>query len=310
MVAPVPYAQRPGLVWSYVRWQPSWTCLGLSPFARASGGSRLAGTAVVATPAVTARATRSASVSVGVALADAVAVGRASAGAACAVPVPFGSGSVATVPNATTAANAVSPAPRARLRRVPSRVEKRTGFSTSRSVTAAGARQPTARTVASPTDDGSARIRTGKCQRYQEYDSRPSSLGSGRPSGPATPWRVVAQPATTTAAVPRTGSAAAAPGNAVLGPYVTTAVTMAARPSQPSAVATLGRRVLRRGAASATSPPTPSSHARVGSEKNAHARAASVSQTQATNDTATTPSSAETARRLTASVARSSGQTT
>lgn len=303
--APVPYVHRPGLVRSYDRWQPSLTCLGLSDRARVRLGSRFFGTLAVRVAASTCRATTSASVGAAVAPVVGAAV---SAGAAAAVTSPSGSGSATPVPSAAAVATPVSATPSARLRRVESVREKRTGFSTNRSVSAAGTTVATASGAPTTHDDGAARISTGKCHRYHEYDTRPIARGTARPSSDATPRRVLAQPATTTATVPSTGSAAAGPGNAVRSSYVTTASRIAARPAQPRTVATAGRSVRRRGAASATSPPAPSSHARVGSEKNAHCFASPVSHTHATNDTTTTAPSAYAARRRAAT--SSSGQTT
>jgi hypothetical protein len=214
-------------------------------------------------------------------------------------PCPWGLGSMAPVPTAATAATVVSPAPRARLRpsRARSQGENRTGSSTSFTVAAASRPLAAARPRLRPSPRGwpataGARISSGQCHRYQEYDSLPPAWRGRQPSRRLGPNLGAAQPAASTAAVPPTGNSAAVPGNGVDALNWTIDHRMASRPSQPSvAAATPGRRCSA-GAANATRPPAASSQARVGREKNAHGWDTAVSRSDSANDPAATSASA------------------
>jgi hypothetical protein len=99
-------------------------------------------------------------------------------------------------------------------------------------------------------------------------------------------------PPAMTAAAPSAGASAAVPGKGVEAPNATAAPTMVAKPAQAVvAWAARGSR-LSHGAPSASKPPRASSHARDGSEKNAHGSSARVSQREKPNDEATTMPSA------------------
>ena len=84
------------------------------------------------------------------------------------------------------------------------------------------------------------------------------------------------------AAAPSTGTRAAVPGNGVAGVNATTDHATAARPSQPSS--DRPRQRSKAGVPRAMRPPTASSQARVGNEKNAHGCDALVNQTEKTNE--------------------------
>ena len=86
------------------------------------------------------------------------------------------------------------------------------------------------------------------------------------------------------------------PGNGVAGVNATTDHVTAARPSQPNS--DRPRQRSKAGVPRAMRPPTASSQARVGNEKNAHGCDALVNQTENTNDEmAITPSTAAAAPR-------------
>src|SRR5487761_1943954 len=87
-----------------------------------------------------------------------------------------------------------------------------------------------------------------------------------------------------TPAAPRTGRSADDPGHGVVAPKCNVAATTAARPTAPSNIETAGRSVRRAGAPNATRPPTPSSQARVGKEKNAQGSLLDVSRRQSRNE--------------------------
>jgi hypothetical protein len=135
-------------------------------------------------------------------------------------------------------------------------------------------------------------MRNGQCQRYHEYDTRPTTCkgvvlkirtGPRACSG--------APPAAMIAAAPSTGTNAAVPGNGVEAVKKRTDHRIMPRPSQPSTGALLRRATT--GAPRAMSPPTASSQARVGSEKKAQGSEVWVSQMEnAHDDTAMTPSTA------------------
>ena len=98
------------------------------------------------------------------------------------------------------------------------------------------------------------------------------------------------------AAAPSTGTRAAVPGNGVAGVNATTDHATAARPSQPNS--DRPRQRSKAGVPRAMRPPTASSQARVGNEKNAHGCDALVNQTEKTNDEmAIAPSTAAAAPR-------------
>lgn len=151
----------------------------------------------------------------------------------------------------------------------------------------------------------------GQCTRYSEYEISPTNVMARTDSMRVGPPAL--SPAAMTAAVPSTGSAAAAPGKKVADEKKRMDAATAAIPAQPTIGAHLaGTTLLRRRSSTATRPPTPSSHARDGSAKNAHGCDAKVSQTHNANDDATTTmSTASRARRERASAhvrASSAGQ--
>ena len=122
---------------------------------------------------------------------------------------------------------------------------------------------------------GSTRI--GQCQRYSEYEIRPMNRTGRRPSSRAAPLTVAPVPAAMTRAAPIVGRSAAKPGYGVSCPITISAATIS---PTPTAAAPALRRAGARAsctAVTATIAPRPSSHARVGSEKNAHGAATSVS---------------------------------
>src|SRR5438046_2401178 len=95
------------------------------------------------------------------------------------------------------------------------------------------------------------------------------------------------RPDAMTAAVPRTGSKAAVPGYGVEALMNRQDSPMAPSPTQPAMSEVAGRRGTAV-AVRASTPPTASSHARLGSEKNAHAGAVPVhSRATRNEDTAT-----------------------
>ena len=87
-------------------------------------------------------------------------------------------------------------------------------------------------------------------------------------------------------AVPITGSSAAVPGYGVLSPICVHVTRISARPPQPTSAVDGPGRCRHAPAVNATSPPTANSHARVGSEKNAHDGQFSVHAIDTANDTA------------------------
>ncbi len=173
----------------------------------------------------------------------------------------------------------------------------RPGFSTRCSVSPAS---PAATTTAasrpgSPAgrpSSGGSRSNTGQCQRYHEYDTRPTPRIAGRHNNRPTPSPLVTLPLPITSAVPSTGSSAAVPGNGVLGPNCVQVTRSSASPPQPATAA--GNSGSRRQCRidSATRPPAASSQARVGSEKNAHGGDVRVHRAAAASDAAATSPSA------------------
>ena len=87
-----------------------------------------------------------------------------------------------------------------------------------------------------------------------------------------------------TSAAPIVGSSAAVPGKAVAVLRTTPDAPIRARPSQAMPAPTLSGSRARRPAPIASRAPSPSSQARVGSEKKAHGALVPVSHTPSTND--------------------------
>src|SRR6516164_11054450 len=192
-----------------------------------------------------------------------------------------------------------SAAPRLRLRRagVVSQLDTRTGRSTRTKVAVATAKLSAATPRFWPSDSAcptaaGTRMRSGQCQRYHEYDTRPTTcMGDVRSTRTGPRPRSGAPPAAMIAAAPSTGTKAAVPGNGVEAVKKRTDYKIMPRPSQPSSGAPLLRATT--GAPRAMSPPTANSQARVGSEKKAQGSDAWVSQMEnAHDDTAMTPSTA------------------
>src|SRR6516165_971399 len=134
-----------------------------------------------------------------------------------------------------------------------------------------------------------ANTRTGQCQRYHEYDNRPRNWHGERSSTVPAPRRGAALPPTSTATVPTTGTSAAVPGNSVLAENANTDQTIAANPHHVRVAATDGRRRDNCAAPNAINAPAMSSHARDGSEKNAHACDEEVQCHESQNDTTAIP---------------------
>ncbi len=87
------------------------------------------------------------------------------------------------------------------------------------------------------------------------------------------------------------------PGNGVAAVSVRPAATISPRPSHPATARARVGIVVSLDPRTASSPPTPSSQARVGSEKNAHGPSAVVSQSESANDPTHTAASASPTRR-------------
>src|SRR5690606_7578110 len=221
------------------------------------------------------------------------------AAGAAASPAPTGTGRIANSTNAAHTAVAVATAPTARLRTVEDRnaSANRAGFSTRCSVMIANPSDTStiARLPASPMslpNRAGARISTGQCHRYHEYDTRPIDRITGVDRNRPAPRSGVAQPAMITSAVPNTGSSAAVPGYGVASSTCVQVSAMSASPPQPTTAADTAGSRRHHGIVNATRPPTASSQARLGSPKNAHDGDDSVSVSDTPNDTAPTAVSA------------------
>jgi hypothetical protein len=88
--------------------------------------------------------------------------------------------------------------------------------------------------------------------------------------------------------VPNTGSSAAVPGNGVDGPTCVQVTTISASPPHPATAAATGGSERQKPAVSATTPPSASSQARVGNEKNAHDGQSCVQDSDTANDATAT----------------------
>ena len=109
------------------------------------------------------------------------------------------------------------------------------------------------------------------------YDMSPTSWSGGAAISGVGAQRRRGAPAQMTAAVPSAGSSAATPGNGVASEYDSAVTAIAAIPAQPVSART-GAGTPSDGRASASSPPAPNSHARVGVTKYAAAGLAAVWQ--------------------------------
>ncbi len=215
------------------------------------------------------------------------------------MPWPTGTGRTINNTTQTQTATAVSTPPTTRLRwaDIVSHPANRTGFSIRCSVRIASPNDTTtiANRPAKPRvwpNSAGASSSTGQCHRYHEYDSRPIERIAGFDKKCPTPKSGVAQPAPITNAVPSTGNNAVVPGYGVDPPTCVQVTTINARPPQPTSAAGGPGRCRHAPAVNATSPPTANSHARVGSEKNAHDGQLSVHDNDSMNDTAASAASA------------------
>lgn len=139
----------------------------------------------------------------------------------------------------------------------------------------------------------------GQCHRYTAYEIRPSQR-SGRSvrtrDGAVSPWPM---PAAMTIPVPSVGSSAAMPGNGVVAVNAIPEATISTSPAIAEGAASRGGSARGRAAATASPAPRASSHARVGSEKNAHGWATLVSTSDSTKEPAPTTAIAIATRRST-----------
>ena len=103
------------------------------------------------------------------------------------------------------------------------------------------------------------------------YETVPMARIGATPNAPAGPNRDARVPATSAAPVPSTGMSAAGAREARVGAEGEEREPDRGQPAPtPTSAATHGARRRPSRTASARKPPTASSHARVGSEKNAH----------------------------------------
>ena len=173
------------------------------------------------------------------------------------------------MPTPTTAAGAASPAASVTRGRRTCSVERRSGSSTQRNVSHAGSSDASATAPRPQPGSGPsatpANTSTGQCQTYQAYDTRPTQRTGRSVSARVGPACRSLVPAAISATAPSVGTSAAGPGNGVSSPNATLASAIAARPSQPATAAV--RHPSRRCASpTASSAPSPSSHARANAE--------------------------------------------
>ena len=139
---------------------------------------------------------------------------------------------------------------------------------------------------------------SGQCTRYSEYEIAPTNCIGASPSTLVACHLPGAAPPMIISAVARTGSAAVQPGNGVPSSYTSAITSSEPRPAQASSPMRGDRSQAAPVRSSiATSPPTPSSQARVGREKKVHGCEISISSTQARNDTAVRSTIAAISRR-------------
>src|SRR5688500_13635241 len=109
----------------------------------------------------------------------------------------------------------------------------------------------------------------GQCQRYHAYDILPNQRSQSALSARLTNPVGANCPPASMAAVPNAGSIAAMPGYGVPRSYSTTASTIAAAPTNCSALPAVEIRAPIEVSCSASTPPSANSQMRVGSPKNA-----------------------------------------